>query len=210
MLTADNDFIKTSIERHYVEVIKRALEDMYGLPFTVIIEVDMTPRAPMPSRSSRTRQPGRAVHRISIPAGAQDPSQFRQPYEAAPRTLTTSRDPLRALPPLRLRCRRQIRSRGRRTSRTPTRRPRPRTRKPGRNGKVTAGPQLATRPRSRSPHNPTSTAARPNSCKTPRPMRNAGSSGFDFGGALSGFARSPRPIDRRKPDEPTAHFRKRR
>lgn len=42
MVTADNDFIKTWIERHYVEFVKRALNDIYHIPFTVIIEVDAT------------------------------------------------------------------------------------------------------------------------------------------------------------------------
>ena len=40
MLTADNDFIKTWVERHYVSFIKQALEDIHHVPFTVIIEVD--------------------------------------------------------------------------------------------------------------------------------------------------------------------------
>lgn len=83
MLTADNDFIKTWIERHYVEVIKRALEDMYGLPFTVIIEVDMTPRAPIPAVQAAPVSQAGQYAAAQIPAGAQDPSQFRQPYEAA-------------------------------------------------------------------------------------------------------------------------------
>ena len=38
MLTADNDFIKTWIERHYVGFIKQALEDLFHVSFTVIIE----------------------------------------------------------------------------------------------------------------------------------------------------------------------------
>ncbi|WP_165248549.1 chromosomal replication initiator protein DnaA [Adlercreutzia sp. ZJ141] len=42
MLTADNEFIKTWIERHYVGYIKRALSDEYGIPFTVVVEVDAT------------------------------------------------------------------------------------------------------------------------------------------------------------------------
>ena len=42
MLTADNDFIRTWIERHYAGVIKQALLDMHGTPFTVVIEVDTT------------------------------------------------------------------------------------------------------------------------------------------------------------------------
>lgn len=40
MLTADNDFIKTWIERHYLEFIKQALLDTRGIPFTVLLEVD--------------------------------------------------------------------------------------------------------------------------------------------------------------------------
>ena len=41
MLTADNDFIKTWIERHYSDYIKQALKDLYGTDFTVAIEVDI-------------------------------------------------------------------------------------------------------------------------------------------------------------------------
>ena len=163
------------------------------------------------SRSGRTRQPGRAVRAAQIPAGAQDPSQFRQPYEAAPANPYYQQgSPSGASTPQATMPQANPAAGGCRTSRTPYPQAPPRTRKPGRNGKVTAGPRLATRPRSRSPHNPTSTAARPNSCKTPHPMQNASSSGFDFGGVLSGSPAAPRPIDRRKPDEPTARFRKRR
>ena len=58
MLTADNDFIKTWIERHYIDVIKQALLDIYLIPYTVIIEVDtvsdtkhvqQTPPSPQPT-----------------------------------------------------------------------------------------------------------------------------------------------------------------
>lgn len=42
MLTADNDFIKTWIERHYADFIKQALLDLFHIPFTVVIEVDIT------------------------------------------------------------------------------------------------------------------------------------------------------------------------
>ena len=40
MLTADNDFIKGWVERRYLETIKQALNDLYHVPFTVLIEVD--------------------------------------------------------------------------------------------------------------------------------------------------------------------------
>lgn len=45
MLTADNDFIKTWIERHYVDFIKQALMDLYQTAFTVVIEVDIVAEA---------------------------------------------------------------------------------------------------------------------------------------------------------------------
>lgn len=41
MLTADNDFIKTWVERHYVSYIKQALREIYGNAYTVAIEVDI-------------------------------------------------------------------------------------------------------------------------------------------------------------------------
>ncbi|MCL1797216.1 MAG: chromosomal replication initiator protein DnaA [Eggerthellaceae bacterium] len=40
MLSADNDFIKTWIERHYTDFIKQALSDLYQNPYLVNIEVD--------------------------------------------------------------------------------------------------------------------------------------------------------------------------
>ena len=46
MLTADNDFIKTWIERHYVQYIKQALHDITGLDFIVAIEVDINQESP--------------------------------------------------------------------------------------------------------------------------------------------------------------------
>ena len=56
MITADNDFIKTWIERHYVEFIKRALNDLYHMPFTVIIEVDITARQLSAARGGSCRE----------------------------------------------------------------------------------------------------------------------------------------------------------
>ena len=47
MLTADNEFIKGWIERHYLELIKKALYDIFSVPFTVIVEVDPT-QTPQP------------------------------------------------------------------------------------------------------------------------------------------------------------------
>ncbi len=41
MLTADNDFIKTWVERHYLNYIVRALNDLYHIDYVVAIEVDI-------------------------------------------------------------------------------------------------------------------------------------------------------------------------
>ena len=57
MLTADNDFIKTWIERHYAEFIKQALADLYQVPFTVVIEVDLAPAVPAPATAQRSGGP---------------------------------------------------------------------------------------------------------------------------------------------------------
>lgn len=42
MLTADNDFIKTWVEQNYLDVIKQALFDLRGNPYTVALAVDPT------------------------------------------------------------------------------------------------------------------------------------------------------------------------
>ena len=40
MLTTDNDFIKTWVERHYLKIIKTALQTLFGVPFSVLIEIE--------------------------------------------------------------------------------------------------------------------------------------------------------------------------
>ena len=46
MLTADNDFIKSWVEQHYLEIIKQALNDLFHVPFNVILAVDAASAAP--------------------------------------------------------------------------------------------------------------------------------------------------------------------
>ena len=46
MLTADNDFIKTWIEKHYIQYIKDALKEKFSVDFEVDIEVDPTQAVP--------------------------------------------------------------------------------------------------------------------------------------------------------------------
>lgn len=72
MLTADNDFIKTWIERHYVDFIKQALMDLYHTAYTVVIEVDIT------AESSTGGQP-RAETRAETPV-QNPPFEGRPPF----------------------------------------------------------------------------------------------------------------------------------
>ena len=90
MLTADNGFIKTWIERHYVDFIKQALLDLFHIPFTVVIEVDITTAAnSLQTRlPRRTCRPGRHQRR-------QRPDNGRSRARTqAKRKLLTGRPPL--------------------------------------------------------------------------------------------------------------------
>lgn len=74
MLTADNDFIKTWIERHYVDLIKRALLDLYQVPFTVVVEVDTTAApAPRVATGSEANAPLTGVPATGAPTAASTP-----------------------------------------------------------------------------------------------------------------------------------------
>lgn len=85
MLTADNEFIKTWIERHYVEVIKRALEDTYGMPFMVIIEVDNTPRIQQPvAQATPAPQGGTAYQAQPMMQSAPAAQPMSQPQPTQP------------------------------------------------------------------------------------------------------------------------------
>ena len=62
MLTANTEFIKNFIERHYIDRIKRALEEIRGVPFDVLIGIDESQApapqaAPAPAAARRSRQP---------------------------------------------------------------------------------------------------------------------------------------------------------
>jgi len=57
MLTADNDFIKTWIELHYSRYIQKALREIYGVEFTVAIEVDINQAPPAEQAPIETSRP---------------------------------------------------------------------------------------------------------------------------------------------------------
>ncbi|MBS6974462.1 chromosomal replication initiator protein DnaA [Gordonibacter urolithinfaciens] len=70
MLTADNDFIKTWIERHYVDFIKQALMDLYRTAFTVLIEVDIAAEAAGAAQGTVASAPAASSSATMAPAGA--------------------------------------------------------------------------------------------------------------------------------------------
>ena len=90
MLTSDNDFIKTWVERHYVEVIKQALSDLTGVPFTVLIEVDpASEQASKGKESSDTSQQEsreqllsdtHGVSRLESQTGVLETTTSQEPY----------------------------------------------------------------------------------------------------------------------------------
>jgi len=57
MLTADNDFIKTWIELHYTRYIQKALREVYGVDFTVAIEVDINQAPPAETPAASPVEP---------------------------------------------------------------------------------------------------------------------------------------------------------
>lgn len=70
MLTADNEFIKTWIERHYIDVIKQALLDLYMIPYTVIIEVDTVSE----TEQSQTQPQQSPVFPVQLTGNSSEPS----------------------------------------------------------------------------------------------------------------------------------------
>lgn len=83
MLTADNDFIRSWIERHYHSSITQALTDLFNVPFTVIIEVDPNQAANAAPTSGSTgtnvapaasAAPASAAAPVRTTAGAMHPA----------------------------------------------------------------------------------------------------------------------------------------
>lgn len=86
MLTADNDFIRNWIERHYLSVIQQALADIHGTSFTVALEVDENQQVPVAQPSSQTTTSADAVVDDA-------PSKVSQPSSSATAAETSSEIP---------------------------------------------------------------------------------------------------------------------
>lgn len=74
MLTADNDFIRNWIERHYSSVIQQALEDIYHTPYTVALEVNPDQAVPEPAVDSDASPSPEAPQPETVPAPPSAPA----------------------------------------------------------------------------------------------------------------------------------------
>ncbi len=111
MLTANTEFIKTWIERNYIDFIKRALEEIRGVPFTVIIEVDASqaaaPAAPaaapavatQPAPAAAPVQPAPAINTVQ-PTAQPKPHTPAQPQASQPAVTTQQQPAAPAQPPM--------------------------------------------------------------------------------------------------------------
>ena len=81
MLTADNSWLKSWIEGHYVDHIRQALRDIHGKEYVVAIEVDENQAVPEPRRP-RLRQP---MFRRPSQHPSRRPRKPRSPPQNRPR-----------------------------------------------------------------------------------------------------------------------------
>jgi chromosomal replication initiator protein len=72
MLSTENSFLKSWAEKSYIEYISRALTDIYGIPFIVIIEVDPT------ANQGSIEQPQSVIPQINQIHQNQSTQQFSQ------------------------------------------------------------------------------------------------------------------------------------
>lgn len=80
MLTADNDFIRSWIERHYHSSITQALTDLFNVPFTVIIEVD-------PSQAANAAPASGSTGTNVAPAASAAPASAAAPVRTTAGTM---------------------------------------------------------------------------------------------------------------------------
>lgn len=90
MLTANTEFIKNFIERHYIDCIKRALEEIRGVPFDVLIGIDES-QAPAP-QAAPAPAAAPAMPTAAAPVAAPSPA----PQATAQTTATAAADPAAA------------------------------------------------------------------------------------------------------------------
>lgn len=98
MLTADNEFIKTWIEKHYAAHIKQALQDIHQVPFTVVVEVDVSNSEAAPPPAADDQRPPVNPPVQEAEARKNQQTENAPKGEIAPR-IETSEDPASASRP---------------------------------------------------------------------------------------------------------------
>ena len=93
MLTANTEFIKNFIERHYIDHIKRALEEIRGVPFDVLIGID---ESQAPATMPAAPAPAAAPSPATAPAAAPVAAPALAPQTTAQTTATPAADPVTA------------------------------------------------------------------------------------------------------------------
>ena len=98
LVTAESEFIRSWVEKRYVADIKRALQDLYGCPFTVIVEVDVPaekrspapPAAPEPAPQTSIPRPARGSEPAPQPAPAGTDGPEGGPHDETQTFLSTT------------------------------------------------------------------------------------------------------------------------
>lgn len=85
MLTTETEFIRDWVERHYSDVIKQALNDLYQIPFTVVFEVN-----PSQNTQQQEQQPVSTTQSSNAPSLNNVPAQEIQETQKESQTLIPS------------------------------------------------------------------------------------------------------------------------
>lgn len=97
MLTANTEFIKNFIERHYIDCIKRALEEIRGVPFDVLIGIDESQApATMPAAPAPAAAPSPVAAPAMPTAAALVAAPSPAPQATAQTTAAAAADPVAA------------------------------------------------------------------------------------------------------------------
>ncbi|MCI8367997.1 MAG: chromosomal replication initiator protein DnaA [Eggerthellaceae bacterium] len=88
MLTAENEFLKNWVEAHYLGYIGQALQDIFEIPFNVVLAIDSTPAIPVAAPTQPATYAPQAA-----PATA--PNQYIPPTQT-PATYTPPQPPMPA------------------------------------------------------------------------------------------------------------------
>lgn len=88
MLTAENEFLKNWVETHYLPFISQALQDMFELPFNVVLAIDSAPAAPVAAPTAVVAPSPAPSVAAPVPTAPITPPL--QPYNTRPANTTAT------------------------------------------------------------------------------------------------------------------------